>query len=85
MSESKLTVRVPRETIARAKAYARQHGTTLTRLVTLYLEQVGEHKDWLADAPIVRRLMGSLPADVGVEDYRAYMEAKYGETTESAH
>ena len=83
MSESKLTVRVPREMTARAKAYARRHDTTLTR-PTLYLEQVGETNEGPADAPIVRRLMGSLPADLGVEDYHAYPEAKYGQTTEGA-
>jgi len=77
MTESKLTVRVPRETITRAKAYARQHGTTLTRLITAYLEHLDSTPTELADAPIVRSLTGSLPSDVSVEDYRAYLEAKY--------
>ena len=75
MSESKLTVRVPRKTIERARAYAQQHGTTLTRLITAYLEHLDSAP--LATTPIVRQLIGSLPPDVGVEDYRAYLEAKY--------
>jgi len=77
MNESKLTVRVPRETITRAKAYARQHGTTLTRLITAYLEHLDSASTELADAPIVRGLIGSLPPDVSVGDYYAYLEAKY--------
>ena len=84
MSESKLTVRVPRETIDRAKVYARQHGTTLTRLVTAYLEQLEASEDWLANAPIVRSLWGSLSPEVGVEDYHAYLEAKFGYAQENS-
>ena len=84
MSESKLTVRVPRETINRAKVYARQHGTTLTRLVTAYLEQLEANEDWLANAPIVRSLWGSLSPEVGVEDYHAYLEAKFGHAQENS-
>ena len=79
MTESKLTVRVPRKTIERARAYARQHGTTLTRLITAYLENLDAPSFDLP--PLVGRLMGSLPPEVGVEDYHAYLEAKYRDTT----
>jgi len=77
MAESKLTIRVPRQTIERAKAYARQHGTTLTRLITAYLEHLESPSPEQANTPLVRQLMGTLPPDVGIEDYRAYLEDKY--------
>jgi len=75
MTESKLTVRVPRKTIERARDYAQRHGTTLTRLITAYLENLNEPAPQLS--PLVGQLMGSLPPDVSVDDYRAYLKAKY--------
>ncbi len=78
MEETKMTVRVPRQVLEEAKRYAHAQGTTLTRLVTQYLEQIAAHSDLLADAPIVRRLSGTLSPEVTEEDYRRYLEEKYG-------
>ena len=80
MDVTKLTVRVPKELLERAKIFARENDTTLTRLITTYLGQLSGHTDPLADAPTVRRLSGSLSQEVGLDDYRRHLEDKYGQT-----
>ena len=82
MEQTKLTVRVPRDLLEGAKRYAKTHHTSLTRLVSTYLEQLSSQDDPLADAPIVRRLSGILSKDVSIDDYHAYLERKYGAQTE---
>ena len=79
MEQTKLTVRVPKIWLEEAKEYARQHNTTLTQLVGEYLRQLSSQSDFLEDAPIVRRLSGILSQDVSVEDYRKYLDKKYGQ------
>ncbi len=78
MESTKLTVRVPPDLLEGAKRYAHEHNTTLTRLVSEYLRQLGAEDDPLADAPVVRRLSGSLSPDAAVEQYRRHLEEKYG-------
>jgi hypothetical protein len=78
MEKTKLTVRVPRDLLEEAKRYASEHDTTLTRIVSEFLHQLSSQGDPLADAPIVRRLSGTLSQDVSVEDYRKHLEQKYG-------
>lgn len=80
METTKMTVRVSKETLQRAKQYAHENDTTLTRLITAYLEQLSTNQDPLKDAPIVRRLLGSLSQDVSQQDYYRYLEEKYGQT-----
>ena len=58
----------------------REHDTTLTRLITAYLGRIVTESDPLADAPIVKRLSGSLSQDVAIEDYRRYLEEKHGQS-----
>ena len=77
MESTKLTVRVPRDVLEEAKRYARENQTTLTRLISEYLRQLDVENDPLANAPIVRRLSGTLSPDVSIEDYRQYLESKY--------
>jgi hypothetical protein len=78
MEDTKLTVRVPRDLLEGAKRYAHENRTTLTRLISSYLHQLAAKSDPLADAPIVRRLSGTLSQETSVEDYRSYLERKYG-------
>jgi len=78
MGMTKLTVRVPKDILERAKGYARENHTTLTRLISEYLRQLTTLNDPLADAPIVRRLSGTLSREVSVEDYREYLRRRYG-------
>lgn len=80
MNVTKLTVRVPKELLERAKIYAQENDTSLTKLITAYLNNLSIESDPLADAPIVRRLKGSLSQAVDVEDYRQHLEEKYGQS-----
>ena len=79
MTNTKLTVRVPRDSLEKAKRYAKEQDTTLTRLISEYLRSLTIQSDFLGDAPIVQRLSGSLSADVSEKDYTHYLEAKYGD------
>jgi hypothetical protein len=76
--DSKLTVRVPHNLVEGAKRYARQNHTTVTRLVSEYLRRLTNQSDPLDDAPIVKRLSGILTENVSVEDYKKYIDEKYG-------
>jgi hypothetical protein len=78
MERTKMTVRVPRDLLEGAKRYASEHDTTLTRLVSEFLRQLSIQDDPLADAPVVRRLSGTLSRDATIEDYGKYLEEKYG-------
>jgi hypothetical protein len=78
VEKTKLTVRVPQDLLEGAKRYAHEHNTTLTRLVSEYLRQLGAQADPLANAPIVRRLSGTLSPDASSEQYHEHLEEKYG-------
>ena len=77
MDETKLTIRIERATLERAKQYARTHGTSLTRLVTSHLERLGADDEAAGAAPITRRLSGVLPPDASLQDYRDHLERKH--------
>lgn len=79
MERTKLTVRVPKQYLDGAKRYAAEHETSMTRLITEYLRRLDAEQDDFEDAPIVRRLAGSLPQSVSEEDYRTYIDNKYGD------
>lgn len=78
MQETKLTVRLPRELLENAKRYARKQNTTVTNLISEYLRRMPASLDILEEAPIVRRLSGTLSKNVSITDYRKHLEAKYG-------
>jgi hypothetical protein len=77
MEQTKLTVRVPRKLLENAKRYAAEHNTTLTDLIEAYLNRIPAGEP-LAQAPIVRRLSGSLPETLSQQDYHDHIEEKYG-------
>lgn len=77
MEETKLTIRIERATLERAKRYAQEHGTSLTRLVTRHLERLGAGDERLANAPVTRRLTGVLPPEASLQDYRDHLERKH--------
>lgn len=78
MEETKLTVRVPRDLLENVKRYAAQNHTTLTELIEAYLRRIpAQHP--LENAPIVRRLSGSLSSGVSIQDYKKHIEDKYGQ------
>ncbi|HJS17822.1 MAG TPA: DUF6364 family protein [Anaerolineales bacterium] len=78
MQETKLTVRLPRELLENAKRYARKQNTTVTNLISEYLRRMPASLEILEEAPIVRRLSGTLSNNVSVADYTKHLEAKYG-------
>jgi hypothetical protein len=78
MQETKLTVRLPRELLENAKRYARKQNTTVTNLISEYLRRMPASLDILQDAPIVRRLSGTLSKNISIADYKKHLEAKYG-------
>ncbi len=78
MQETKLTIRVPRKLLENAKHYARQQNTTLTNLISEYLVQIPVPLTALENAPIVRRLSGTLSQNVSVDDYKQHLAEKYG-------
>jgi hypothetical protein len=77
MDETKLTIRIERATLERAKRYARRHGTSLTRLVISHLERLGPGDGAEDDAPVTRRLTGVLPPEASPQDYRDHLERKH--------
>ena len=78
MKEQKLTIRISQDVLDGAKRYAREHGTTLTRLVTSYLERLGLTDDDLDSAPLTRSLAGSLPPVARRAEYREHLDQRHG-------
>jgi hypothetical protein len=78
MKKTKLTVRVPRDLIENVKRYAAENNTTITDLIETYLRRILTQQS-LDDAPIVRRLGGTLPENVSLQYYREHLEEKYGQ------
>ena len=76
--DTKLTVRVPRHLLENAKRYARENNTTLTELISAYLQNIPTEQESIGQAPIVRRLTGLLSSNISVEDYKKHLEEKYG-------
>ncbi len=79
MEMTKLTIRIPITVLERAKSYAETNHTSVTRLVSQYLSQLPVDDSFLENAPIVSRLMGTLPSSVSIEDYHEYLDEKYGD------
>jgi hypothetical protein len=77
MEQTKLTVRVPRDLLENVKRYAAENNTTITDLIEAYLRRLPA-QGTLVDAPIVRRLSGTLPKDLSKREYREHLEKKYG-------
>ncbi len=77
MHNTKLTVRVPKDLLENVKRYAQQNNTTLTALIEAYLRRIPPLEPF-DDAPIVRRLSGSLSQDVTIQDHKEHLAEKYG-------
>ncbi len=77
MQKTKLTVRVEKELLEKAKVYAASNNTTLTDLIDTYLRHIPS-QGVLRDAPIVKRISGSLSANVNVNAYQQHLDEKYG-------
>ncbi|MBS1249552.1 MAG: hypothetical protein MAG431_01132 [Chloroflexi bacterium] len=77
MGKTKLTVRVPQDLLDNFRQYAQENKTTMTNLVKAYLRRIPP-QDSLADAPITRRLSGTLSKKVSIDDYKEHLSEKYG-------
>jgi hypothetical protein len=77
MEQTKLTVRVPRDLLENLKRYAAENNTTITDLIEAYLRRIPA-QPLLEDAPIVRRLSGTLPGNISIDDHRQHLDDKYG-------
>lgn len=75
---SKLTLSVDDEVVSRAKRYARQQRTSISRMVEAYLAAVSEPPSGTSKdaAPILRSLRGSL-RKADLESHRKHLAAKY--------
>ena len=78
MQETKLTVRVPRDLLENITRYAAQNNTTLTGLIEAYLHRIPAQPP-LENAPIVRRLSGTLSPEITTQDHKKHLEEKYGQ------
>ena len=76
-SRRKLTLSVDERIIERAHRYSRRHNTSISQLVSNYLDRLSEDEPREPFSPTVRRLIGILPSDASVEDYREHVEEKY--------
>ena len=77
MEQTKLTSRLPRDLLEGAKGDANEHNMTLPRLASEYLRRLGTQDDLLADAPVVRRLSGTLSHDASVDHYPKALKGKH--------
>ncbi len=75
--KAKLTVRVDRTTLDRAKQYAAVHHTSLSKLISDFLGVLDAEAP-ASQPPILRKLTGILPAEASAEDHRGYLARKYG-------
>lgn len=87
MAKRKLTLTVDEAVVARAHADSAAHRTSVSRLVTDYLDALGRAAPpgEQAYTPTVRRLLGVLPDPTGGGDYRdayhRHLDAKYAAAT----
>lgn len=73
----KLTIRLPREDVEYAKAYAKAHGLSVTEVIDRYLRRMRALDQYLP-SPEVAAMTGLLPADADVvAEYRDYLREKH--------
>lgn len=74
---AKLTLNVDEEVVARAKRLAAQRGTSVSRLVERYLDQLTSDRPAGDAPPVLTRLRGILRG-ADPADHRRHLERKYG-------
>lgn len=85
MEQEKLTLRMEKNLIEKAKRHARERDTSVSKMVAVFFESLGRPGDaQRGTGPVTSRLRGSLkPADdrsppAGEEDYLRHLEEKHG-------
>jgi hypothetical protein len=72
----KLTLNVAPRVVARAKKYAATRGTSVSKLVSAFLDAVSHPPEEGETPPVLRRLRGSLRG-ARLASYREYLRRKY--------
>jgi macrodomain Ter protein organizer (MatP/YcbG family) len=77
--DSKLTLKLDKEIIERAKEYAKNKNTSLSKLIENMLSRVTSSSNFETQiTPLVDSLSGIIDSDkINIEDYRDYLEEKY--------
>ena len=75
MARKKLTLSVEESAVRRARRYSKRHGTSVSELVSRFLESLEDEPP--APSRIVSRLRGLLRPDASIEDYRRHIETKH--------
>lgn len=79
--ETKLTLRLKKRVIERAKKYAHDHNTSLSKMVEFYLESITAKKASDAEiTPLVESLSGVVEFEKDFDykkDYPRYLVEKY--------
>lgn len=76
---NKLTLSLNKEVIEEAKSYAKQHQTSISKLVENYLNSLTRATNKKTKvSPIVESLTGIIPSDFDEKkEYRDYIDEKY--------
>lgn len=75
-SSSKLTVRLPTHSLETAKAYAKEHGITVTDLIDRYFRSL--RRAGSEPGEQLRVITGLIPADIDAEaEYRQFLSDKH--------
>jgi len=76
--QTKLTLRLEAQLIERAKAYARQRGTSVSQMVADYFALLDRQEQDEPPAPLTRSLRGALRGvNVDEDEYHRHLEKKY--------
>ncbi|MBI2192902.1 MAG: antitoxin [Planctomycetes bacterium] len=79
--QTKLTLRLESRLIEAAKAFAKEHGKSLSQIVSDYFASLTGDRDQRAEdelTPIVRALKGTLRGTgMRVDNYRQHLEKKH--------
>ena len=73
----KLTLSVDEKVVGRAKRYAAQHGTSVSRMVEGYLDLVVAPAPTAEEDPPVLRMLRGAAKGVAAEEYRRHLQRKY--------
>lgn len=84
MDSEKLTLRLEKDLIKKAKEFATEHDTSVSRIVAGFFDSLeSPHQSERQHGPITTRLRGSLKPmesarEHDEEDYRRHLEQKHG-------
>ena len=76
MENTKLTIRISKNRLEKAKIFAKENNTSLSRLVDEFLGQLPRQNNQ-GNSKIVNRLSGVLSSKISTADYKNHLEKKY--------